>query len=214
MKTGKRAICVGLSLILALSLFGDTEEQKIIERVEKAVRSASTLSIHFTEKFIWKMTGEENTLSGTMLMAGEDRFRIETEDQILVSDGKTLWTYSKPANRVLIDKLAQTEESLLPRQLLLQYTKGYSAKRLPDETVLGIHCIVLLFTDTEGTSYYSKWELWVDPDTYLPRQLMQEDLSGNQNIYLLESVETGVKIDPDRFRFKIPEGADVIQMQE
>ena len=214
MKTGNRAVTIGLSLILALGLYGDTEEQKIMDRVEKAVQNASTLSIRFTEKFIWKMTGEENKLNGTLLMAGDDRFRIETEDQILVSDGKTLWTYSKPANRVLIDKLAQTEESLLPRQLLLQYTKGYSAKRLPDETVLGIHCIVLLFTDTEGTSYYSKWELWVDPDTYLPRQLMQEDLSGNQNIYLLESVETGVKIDPDRFRVKIPEGADVIQMQE
>jgi outer membrane lipoprotein carrier protein len=203
---------IGMILILALNLNGAAEEQKIMDRVEKAVRNANTLSISFQEKFIWKMTGEENTLSGTLLMEGDDRFRIETEDQVLVSDGKTLWTYSRPANRVLIDKLAETEEALLPRQLLLQYTRGYSAARLPDENILGVPCTVLLFTDTEGTSYYSKWEIWIDPDTFLPKQLMQEDLSGNQNIYLLETIEPGVKIDPARFQFEIPEGAEVIEM--
>jgi outer membrane lipoprotein-sorting protein len=203
---------IGTILILAVNLNGAAEEQKIMDRVEKTVRNANTLSISFQEKFIWKMTGEENTLSGTLLMAGDDRFRIETEDQMIVSDGKTLWTYSKPANRVLIDKLAETEEALLPRQLLLQYTRGYSATRLPDENILGVSCIVLLFTDTEGTAYYSKWKIWIDPDTFLPRQLMQEDLGGNQNIYLLETIEPGVKIDPARFRFEIPDGAEVIEM--
>ena len=151
---------IGTILILAVNLNGSAEEQKIMDRVEKTVRNANTLSISFQEKFIWKMTGEENTLSGTLLMAGDDRFRIETEDQTIVSDGKTLWTYSKPTNRVLIDKLAETEEALLPRQLLLQYTRGYSATRLPDENILGVSCIVLLFTDTEGSSYYSKWKIW------------------------------------------------------
>lgn len=188
------------------------EAETLLAKVEKSVREAETLEIVFQERFVWKMTEEENSLRGTLTMSGEDRFRIETEDQILVSDGETLWTYNQPANRVLIDRLAKTDEALLPRQLLLQYTEGYAVRKLPGEEVRGQSCEVLSFVDETGESYYAKWQIWIDPDTYLPVQLMQEDLNGNQNIYLLESVRTGVPLDADLFQFMIPGSAEVIEM--
>ncbi|MBN1779755.1 outer membrane lipoprotein carrier protein LolA [bacterium] len=189
---------------------GDAE--KLVEQVEKAVKAAKTLEIVFQEKYVWEMTGEENMIEGSLVMSGDDRFRVETEDQILVSDGTTLWTYSKPAHRVLIDRLAETDEALLPRQLLLQYTQGHVPRKLQPEKIDGVTCEVLLFTDSEGRSFFKKWQVWIDPGTSLPKRLLQEDLNGNQNIYEIKSIRTGIDIGKDVFHFEIPEGAEVIDM--
>jgi outer membrane lipoprotein-sorting protein len=188
------------------------EAEKLVSQAEKAVQNAKTLEIVFRENFYWKLTGEENVLKGKLIMSGDDRFRIETDDQVLVSNGINLWTYSKPSNRVLIDKLSKTQEALLPRELLMKYTKGYAAVQLAPEELEGQKYHVLQFTDPEQKSFYVKWKVWLHPDTYLPKKLLQEDLNGNQNVYYLESIRTGVSVNPLVFEFNIPEGAEVIEM--
>jgi len=193
-----------------LAISGEAED--LVSKVEKSVREAKTIEIDFEEWFLWKMTDEENVLKGKLLMSGDEKFRIETEDQILISNGETLWTYNKPANRVLVDRLAETDEALLPRQLLLRYTEGYMVQKLPDESVYGKSCKVLLFMNKEGESYYTRWQVWIDPETHFPAKLMQEDLNGNQNIYFLKSVKAGIALDPHLFQFAIPEDAEVIEM--
>jgi len=207
--------CVNLISVIILGMTACAtggEAEQIVSKVGKTIREAKTLEIEFEERFIWKMTDEENVLKGTLMMSGDEKFRIETDDQLLVSDGETLWTYNKLANRVLIDQLANSDEALLPRQLLLQYTDGYLAQKLPSETVGGKVCDVLSFTDQDGESYYVKWQVWIDPDTYLPKKLMQEDLNGNMNIYILNSIRSGQTMDLDVFKFIIPEDAEVIEM--
>ncbi|MBN2105302.1 outer membrane lipoprotein carrier protein LolA [bacterium] len=212
MKARRNALLFTVIIILGTTYAVSGEAEKLLSKVEKSVREARTLEIVFEEQFVWKMTGEESVLNGTLKMSGDDKFRIETEDQILVSNGEKLWTYSKPANRVLIDRLAESDEALLPRQLLLRYTEGYTVEKLPDETVNKRPCIVLLFRDEEAESYYAKWQVWIDPDTFLPVKLMQEDLNGNQNIYHLNSVKKGVVLNDDLFQFTIPDSAEVIEM--
>ena len=195
-------------------VFGaDISPKKIIHNVEAKLASAETAKAKFEETYIWKLTGEKQSLKGELFLKGEDQFRIITEDQIIVSDGKSLWTYSKPSNRVLIDKLSNSKDALLPRQILFQYTRDYTAQISGEEKIFGEPCYLLIFEASTGDIFIPKIKVWVDKKAWLPRKVEQIDLNGNKTIYLLRKIEVGVALNKDLFRFAVPKGTEVIDLR-
>jgi len=195
-------------------LFGaNISPKKVIQNVEKKLTSAKTAKVKFQETYIWKLTGEKQSLKGELFLKGEDQFRITTEDQIIVSDGKFLWTYSKPSNRVLIDKLSNSKDTLLPRQILFQYTRDYTARMGGEEKILGKPCYLLVFEAGTGDVFIPRVKVWVDKKEWVPRKVEQTDLNENRTIYLLREIEVGIPLNKDMFKFVIPEGAEVIDLR-
>lgn len=190
----------------------DIAPEKVIKNVEEALKKAKTLRIVFEEIYLWELTGEEQSLKGELVLEGEDRFRVTTEDQVIVSDGDTLWTYSEPSHRVLIDRLADSENTVLPRQILLQYTRDYRSRLAGEEEILGKPCYALDFTAETGDVFFTRVKVWVDKARWLPRKIEQIDLNENRTIYLIHEIQTGVQLEEGMFRFSIPDGAEVINM--
>lgn len=192
---------------------GEILPEKVIRNVEEKLASAKTVRVIFEETYIWKLTGEEHALEGELLLEGENRFRIMTEDQIIVSDGETLWTYSKPSHRVIIDKLASSENTLLPRQILFRYRKDYEVRIVGEEGVFEDFCYVLELTAETGDVFIPKVKVWIDKREWIPRKVEQTDLNGNRTVYLLNEVQLGVLLDEKTFQFNIPENAEVIDLK-
>jgi outer membrane lipoprotein-sorting protein len=206
------------SILLSLGLFAsgwgaDISPQQIIQNVEKNIDSGKVLSLTFEETYSWALTGEENVLSGKMLLGKGDQFRITTEDQIIVSDGNTLWTYSKPANRVLIDKVAESEGALLPRQIFFQYTQNFSSRLEGEVEIQDKKCYILRLEAEEENVFVPFVRVWVDMVTWLPVKIEQTDVNENKSVYLLHQIEITEKAPADSFRFEIPAGVEVIHMQ-
>lgn len=213
----RRSVWTGiLCVMMTIPLFSQKSISpgKIIRNVEKKLTSAKTVRIKFQETYAWKLTGEEQTLTGELLLEGKDRFRITTEDQIIVSDGDTLWTYSKPSHRVLIDRLSKSENTLLPRQILLQYTREYHARVAGEETIAGKACYVLLFRPNSGDTFMDQIRVWIDQKEWVPVKIEQTDLGGNRTTYHLREILMNPSIVRGAFQFSIPEGAEVINMME
>jgi outer membrane lipoprotein-sorting protein len=147
-----------------------------------------------------------------MLLQGEDQFRVTTDDQTIVSDGTTLWTYSKPSNRVLIDRLEKTDQAVLPRQLFFEYKKDYQVRLGKEETLNESPCYVLIFSAEKRDVYIVQIRVWVDKDKWIPRKIEQTDLSKNKTTFILSSIETRVATDAGMFQFVVPEGAEVIKL--
>ena len=211
-RKGLRLFVVGG--LFSSSLFGnDISPKKIIQNVEKRLTSAKTIGVDFQETYVWKLTGEEQSLRGVLLLEGETRFRVTTEDQVIVSDGETLWTYSKPSHRVLVDKLVTSDDTLLPRQILFRYTKDYGVRIMGEEAVSGKPCYVLVFTAETGDVFIPRVHVWIDKEEWVPRKVEQTDLNENRTIYLIHDVHLGVPLDEKIFQFTIPEGAEVIDMK-
>ena len=208
-----KILSIGLLILIGIRASAQESPQRIIEQVEKTLKSAETVKVVFTETFHWELTGEKQSVDGTLILGQDDRFHITTTDQVIVSDGTTLWTYSRPANRVLIDVLANSEDTMLPRQILFQYKKDYTARNAGNEKVNNVLCTLLEFTPDSEAEYITKVRVWIDRKTWLPRKLEQTDLNGDRSVYDLTSLETGVEVSPDLFRFKAPQGAEVIDMR-
>lgn len=201
--------------LLALPLLAQNlSPDKVMDRLDGKIKDAKTLRIAFEEAYIWKLTGETVTTQGTLFLEGERRFRVETEDQIIVSDGETLWTYSRSQNRVLIDKLGENETQMLPRRILFHYVKDYAVQSAGKETLDGKESVRLIFTANTQAVLYPRVELWVNLDTWLPSQVLQEDMDGNHTRYRLLEVNVDVPLPEGALVFQAPEGADVIDMRQ
>jgi len=200
-------------LFVSLVWGRDVSPKKVIRNFEKKLNSAKTVRVDFQETYIWELTGEEQSLRGELLLEGENRFRVTTEDQVIVSDGETLWTYSKPSHRVLVDRLATSDDALLPRRVLFRYTQDYHVRMGGEEEILGRPCYVLIFTAETGDVFVPQVRVWIDKKEWIPRKVEQTDLNENRTIYLLYEVRLNVPLDEKIFRFTIPDGAEVIDMR-
>ncbi len=205
--------CIIICLFPVFLVAKETDPIKIVQNVEKKLTSAKSVKVIFQQTYIWQLTGEEQSLKGELFLQGEDKFHITTEDQVIVSDGETLWTYSKPSHRVLIDRLSNSDNTLLPQQILFQYTKSYFSKTIKEESISGNNCIVLMFTTETGNTFFPEVRVWIEQGTWIPRKIEQIDINDNRTIYDLDSVEFDLPVDPTVFHFIIPEGAEVIDMR-
>ena len=209
----KRTALLLLILNASVSRGAEISPRRVIENVEKALTSEKTVRLDFEETYVWKLTGEEQSLRGELLLSGKDRFRVTTEDQIIVSDGNALWTYSKPSHRVLVDRLANSENAILPRQILFQYTRDYQSRVVGEGVYHEKPCYELLFTSETGDVFFPEIRVWIDSRDWMPIRVEQADLNDNRTVYTLENMQVGIAVEEDAFRFSVPEGAEVIDMR-
>jgi outer membrane lipoprotein-sorting protein len=202
-----------IAFLPSLLAGADITPKKIVQNIEKKLDSAKTLKVAFRETYIWMLTGEEQSLEGELILESDDRFRVTTDDQVIVSDGKSLWTYSKPSNRVLIDVCDASEEALYPRRILFRYTKDYNVRLKGEESVLEKECYVLEFLASTAEEYFPQVTVWVDKTEWVPRKVEQVDLNENRTVYLLNMLVFNPAVPKNTFEFTIPEGAEVIDMR-
>jgi len=191
----------------------DETPEQIVKKVEENFNKSGAMRIEFSEVYQWKLTGEEHGTNGTLIIQGQDKFRVSTDDQVIVSDGKTLWTFSKPSNRVVVDKLKKNDNTLLPRKIFLEYTEDYRVFSNGTESVDGTECYVLSFTDDKGDKLFPKVVVWINKKTFMPRKIEQWDLSGNLTIFLIKQIDTDITVTKHDFNFEIPKGAEIIDLR-
>ena len=205
---------IGLLIAFSMGLYAQTgNSEKVLKAVEKKLDGAKTIRLSFRQTFIWKLTGESNSLTGELILSGENQFRLTTSDQIVVSDGRTLWTYALDTKQVTIDKPSDSDETMLPRQLLFRFARDYETHSAGEDTVGSCTCQVLDLRSRTGTDYIPKVRVWIDPKESVPRRIEHTDINGDVTRYDIVAIQTGVSVDSNLFRFEIPAGADVVDMR-
>jgi outer membrane lipoprotein-sorting protein len=202
-----------LALWLPVSACAITS-QDILQNVEQKLAAVITVKAKFEETGVWKLTGEKQTIAGEFLLKGEARFRISTDDQEIVSDGAVIWTYNKPSKRVLIDKVETAETEWLPQKLFLKTRKEYRHRLAGEEILAGAPCYVVELTPESDDSYITRIKVWVDKSTWIPMKIEQADLSQKRTVYTLSEVQTGIPVEDGLFKLDIPEGMEIIDLQD
>lgn len=195
------------------SVLPGSDVDDIVKKVRKKYESIKTLHVEFTMTSYWALTGREETLTGTLSLEGDNRYRIETDTQIIVTDGKTLWTYTKNSNQLIIDRLSPSKENPLPRDLLLSYTKDHRAELKGEVTYGGTPCYELIFRPREDDAFIVQTRVMVDKKTWLAVLFEQEDINENRTRYELRKFSINTPLSPSLFTFTAPEQAEIIDMR-
>ena len=204
---------IGFYLLVWSSPLFSISPAEIMEKVEKKIEKAGSVRLVFEETYVWELTEEKHVNRGTLILSGRNKFRIETTDQVIVSNGTELRRYNQPNNQVLIESLDKSKTAMLPRRILFRYKETYKAENLGLEKMGSASCYHLEFTSTSGDEYFPKISVWVNKDTWMIEKVMQVDLHGNVTTFRLSGIELGISISSDTFALEVPAGTEVIDMR-
>jgi outer membrane lipoprotein carrier protein len=188
----------------------------ILGRIEKRY-AAPGFSTRFLQTLRLKSMDISDTASGKAYFKrpGMMRWEYEAPDrQIIVTDGEHLWIYRPDDNQVMTGKspaffsggkgagfLSDMNMIREKFDIALQQrddTGHYLLKLVPKEKTLDV-----------ATIYIS-----VAPETFLIDQITTYNSYGDETVFQLTDIQFLSQLDDAMFRFNIPEGAEVLQLDD
>jgi len=219
---GKDAILLLLTLSMAaIAPLGSSSAQgkeklsapQVLANVQESYAKVNDASAEFKESVSLRYAGIEQSYSGTVMMKRGNKYRIESQEQTIVTDGKTVWAYSPVNRQVVIDYYKETPASFSPEQFLLGLPKNFRAT-LVDENPGPSAAYVLKLTPKEGASkFVQSLKIWVDDADWTVRRLEYIDLNQTRTTYSLSGIKFNEGIPDERFTFTIPEHTGVVDVR-
>ena len=213
----KESIVNKILLLMVISLIGVSQAadvKEIVNAIQEKYEDLEYLSATFVQTEEFKLTGSRNETRGKIYVKNGTEYRLETEDQIIVTDGKSVWTYAPFNNQVLIDRVKEGDGSLLPRDLLFRYPRDYMATLVDEQKIDGNKFYVLKLDPKEGVYGYIKtMKIWVNTRSYIISMIEYEDFNENVSSFEVQQIDTKTALPEDLFRFEIKEGMEVVDLR-
>ena len=202
------AILAALPLMIALAI----DAREIIENVQERYEDMTDASLTFTQSVRFKVSKAEQTVKGTLLFKKPNKYRIETEERTVVTDGKTSWAWSPRNRQVVIDSYKEETHSFSPEQLLLSYPQNYYSTLVGEEKIGGQSAYVLKLTPKEDNAFATAMKIWVSKD-WLIRKVEVSDVNGAVTTYVIEKISIDQKLSDAKFVYQVPDKAEVIDLR-
>jgi len=191
------------------------DAQKIIRGVQKKYENIKNLTAAFEQKEIFKLTGSVNQITGTLYIKNGEQYRFESEDQVIASDGKTLWTYNRLSGQLLIDRLSKNSGASLPRDIIYKYPKESLLSLISTEKPAAgpqIH-IIKLEPKGEVKGFIQSIKLWVEDKTFNIRQMSTTDINNNESHFSILNQDITKDLPAELFRIDPAPDMQVIDMR-
>jgi len=187
---------------------------EVLEKVQEAYSKIDDASVGFTQTVSLKYAKIEQTYTGTVMMKKGNKYRIESQEQILVTDGATVWVYSPVNKQVLIDLYKETPDSFSPEKFLVGLPKNFRAT-LVDDNGADIHAAYTLkLSPKSGVAKYLKsLKVWIDDTDWSIRGVEYIDMNETRTFYSLKDFRPNTGIPDERFTFVVPEHVEVVDLR-
>jgi chaperone LolA len=127
-----------LSVFIVNSLFAQ-DAQEIIHQVQAKYKGIKDAKAGFSQT-VKPKSGKSQSSSGTIYIQKENKYRIESKDQVVVTDGVTSWSYSAKKNQVVIDNYKESGNTFSPNKYLFDYPENFYSDFDGEENVAGTDC--------------------------------------------------------------------------
>ncbi len=180
----------------------DPEAKKVLDKVRKKYEAYKAISADFSLAI--ELPGQPKQVQkGTIAQEG-DKFRLEMDDQIIASDGKTTYVYVKKNKEIQISNTDPKDMSengfMTPRELLKRYEKGdfiYAVTEKVTENKVVLTQIE--FKPKDKKSEFSKLRLSVDEKTNTIKSIKAFSKDGGRFTFSVSSTNTAAKFGKDHF---------------
>lgn len=187
---------------------------KIIAKIQKKYQQARTVSLTFTEVNHFSLTKTTTEAKGHLIFKGQEKFRLETDDQVLVSDSKTFWRFNKIENQVLIDKAKKSDQDVLLNQFLHNINDHYFSQLLKEtKTRKGKIYEIKLTPKPDEQSPFTAIKIWVRDKSWEIFKVIYVDYNDNETEYIIDNMKLNLPVKDSEFTFAIPESTEVVDLR-
>jgi len=193
-----------LMLCFAATAFGQSDSRT------KAIlnKTSETYSVFKTIKADFSLIGENkqensnyNEKGRVYLVPGSGKFKIESANHILISDGKTQWSVLKDLGEVQISDVNPDDQSINPSNIFNFYEKGYKVGNRGETKVGGKSLYVIELAPIDQNQNVSKIQMRIDKTNHFIYDATVFDKNGNKYTYTLTNIETNKTFSSGIFNF-------------
>ncbi len=213
----KKLLFITLVLCASVSFAQDSTPTEILEQIQKRYASLDDASAKFTEKVTFKYAKIEQSFTVTLKMKKGNRYRVESQQQTLVTDGKTVWLYTPASKQVLIDAYKNDPHTFSPERMLLGLPKNFQATMLSDDaSAVGATYVLKLApkTNSESTKLFKSMKVWVAEKDWSIRKIEYIDLNETTTVYVLSALQFDTGVADEIFRFTPPANTEIVDLRK
>lgn len=180
----------------------DKKAKDILDKLSAKTKAYTSIRADFSYSMINRERKINQVQNWKLLLKG-DKYRLDMGDQLVISDGKTLWKILKNDKEVEESNAVGGEESLNPRNIFTMYEKGFKYKYIKEEKIgtKTAHTIDL-FPLNPKEKDFSSIRLYIDKAAL---QVLKSEIKGkNGNLYTydIQKFTTNEVLDQSLFTFK------------
>jgi outer membrane lipoprotein carrier protein len=199
--------------ITAFSQIHDQKAIALLDQVSAKTKASGSLKAEFSYTMENKQAKINEVKTGSLLVQG-DKYRLTIAGQVVICDGKTIWTYIKESNEVQVNNVNDKDESLTPSKLLTSYNENYKPKIVKDKNQTDANIETVELTP-KASKTFTKAILTIDKAKLQVRSFMLFDKNGNIFTYKVTKFLTNIPITATDFSFNPKQypGVEVIDMR-
>ncbi len=168
--------------------------KKVIDKLESYKNFKTELS--YTMVNTEMNINEKKT--GVLYVEG-DKYRIEMEGQIIISDGKTIWTILNDSEEVMISSAEDNDDVISPTKILSTY-KDYDAKFSSSENFKNSSIKKICLRPKEGKKF-EKLSVVVNYKNLSLESFSIYDKNGNVFTYYIINLQPDLDLPDNTFAF-------------
>lgn len=192
----------------------DPKALEILEAMSKKYKAISAFEANLTSGMTNDSEGINEEFKGKITVKA-DMFRLLLDDQEIINNGTTVWTYLPSAKEVNIDNFDPGSDEVNPTKIFDMYKKGFKYLYLADKTEGGVVCEEVDLVPEKKDAQYFKIKMMIVKKDKSIQSWTMFDKSGNRYKYTITKFVPNVKVDDAFFSFdpkKYP-GIEVIDLR-
>ena len=187
-----------------LITFGqDDKANDILKQLSENTRSYETMDVDFDFNFV-NLSQDINEAQKGNIKIHKNKFRLNLNQQLIISDDSTQWIFLKESNELQIMEYDSEDDMLSPNKLFTIYEKGYKSNYV--ETTESNHVIDLFPIESNE---FKNIQIQVDINKIQLKKIILFDKNGGSFSYVITRFETNNDLASELFKFNVEDYNDV-----
>ena len=197
-------------ILLTLSIHSYAQDEKsneILQQLSLNTQAYKNIDVDFNFKFE-NVTQEISENQKGNIKIVSNKFRLELNQQIIISDDTTQWIYLKESNELQIMEYDSLDDMISPNKLFTIYEEGYknSYVELKNESDITLHIIDLFPIESNA---FQKIQLQINSEKIQLHNIILFDKNGGSFTYLITTFSVDNNLDDNLFKFNSEEYPEI-----
>ena len=195
-------------LILSINSYAqDEKSNEILQQLSTNTKAYKNIDVDFDFKFENITQGISENQKGNIKI-NSNKFRLELNQQIVISDDTTQWIYLKESNELQIMEYDSLDDMISPNKLFTIYEEGYknSYVELKNESDITLHIIDLFPIESNA---FQKIQLQINSEKIQLHNIILFDKNGGSFTYLITKFSVDNNLDDNLFKFNSEEYPEI-----
>ena len=178
----------------------DQKAKEVLDAMSAKYKKIPAYKASITSAMINEVDGINEEFGGDITVMG-DMYKLALEEQVVINNGNTVWTYLPDVNEVNIDTYDPDEDEISPSKIYTAYQSGYKYLYVGDESCSGGTCAVIDLVPNDKDAQFFKIKLFIDKSDYSLKSWTMFDKTGNKYKYSIKNFNSNINIKPSFFTF-------------